>query len=138
MAKFKKGNPGGPGRPRGSRNAANRLLDQVAAEGAEAIVKKMIEAALAGDVRAAEMVLKRAWAQPQGRLVEFDLPPVEEVGDLVPAHAAVVAAVGAGTLTPDEGSAVSTVLEAQRRAIEVVALEQRVRTLEAEMARPPQ
>jgi hypothetical protein len=138
MPRFQKGHPGGPGRPRGSRTAANRLLDQLAADGVEAIVKKMIDAALAGDIRAAELVLKRAWTQPQGRAVELDLPPVKDVSDLVPAHAAVVAAVGAGTITPDEGSAVAAVLEAQRRAIEVVALEQRVRTLEAEMARPPQ
>ncbi|SJZ35826.1 hypothetical protein SAMN02745126_00616 [Enhydrobacter aerosaccus] len=138
MSKFKKGHPGGPGRPRGGRNAANRLLDQLAAEGAEAVVRKMIETALAGDVRAAEMLLKRAWTQPRGRTVEFDLPPVTEAADLVPAHAAVVAAVGAGTLTPEEGSSLTTILEAQRRAIEVVALEQRVQALEAEMARPPQ
>jgi hypothetical protein len=138
MSKFKKGHPGGPGRPRGSRNAGNRLLDSLAAEGAQAIVKKMIETALDGDVRAAEVLLKRAWTPPRGRTVELDLPTVQEAADLVPAHAAVVAAVGEGTLTPEEGSALSSILEAQRRAIEVVALEQRVRQLEAEMSRPPQ
>ena len=30
MPKFEKGHPGGPGRPRGSRNAANVMLDQIA------------------------------------------------------------------------------------------------------------
>lgn len=138
MSKFAKGHSGGPGRPRGSRNAGNRLLDRLAADGAEAVVKKMIETALEGDVRAAEVLLKRAWTQPRGRAVEIELPPVKAAADLVPAHAAVVAAVGAGTLTPEEGSALSSILEAQRRAIEVVALEERVRALEAEMARPPQ
>ena len=35
MPRFEKGNPGGPGRPRGSRNVANIMLDQVAEGPAE-------------------------------------------------------------------------------------------------------
>jgi len=46
MAKFAKGNPG---RPAGSRNAVNRILDQLAIDGAETLVKKMIEIAADGD-----------------------------------------------------------------------------------------
>ena len=46
MAKFAKGNPG---RPAGSRNTVNRILDQLAIDGAETLVKKMIEIAADGD-----------------------------------------------------------------------------------------
>ena len=49
MPKFEKGHPGGPGRPRGSRNAVNLLLDRLAEADAETMVRKMIDAASDGD-----------------------------------------------------------------------------------------
>ena len=134
---FKKGNMGGPGRPIGSRTAANRILDQLAGEGAEAVLKKQIELAQAGDGRAAELVLKRAWAQPRGRSVELDLPPIAEAVDVVAALDRVTSAVASGVLTPEEGAAVGDLLEKQRRAIELSSLEDRVRRLEAELRRKP-
>ncbi len=132
MGKFTKGHSGGPGRPAGSRNAANRVLDALAAEGAEAILRKTIELAQAGDARAAEMVLKRAWPQPKGRVVDLDLPPIEVPADLVRAHAALVTAMGARTITPEEASSVSSVLERQRQAIVTADHEPRIRELEDE------
>jgi hypothetical protein len=132
-----KGNPGGPGRPPGSRTSANRALDRLAAEGAEAVLQKQIELAQAGDQRAAEIVLKRAWAQPRGRLVEFELPPITTVADVVTAMDAVAAAVGRGDLTPEEGACVAEILEKQRRALELVTLEETLRGLEAELLRNP-
>ena len=129
--KFQKGNAAGPGRPLGSRNATHRILDQLAADSAEAILKKQIEIAGEGDPRAADQVLKRAWTAPKGRPIELDLPAIEEPADLVRAHAAVVAAMAARILTPEEAASVSAVLEAQRRAFEVVDLAQRVEQLEA-------
>jgi len=50
---FECGGPGGPGRPQGSRNAASLLLDKLAEGDGEATVKQVIEAAKAGDMRAA-------------------------------------------------------------------------------------
>ena len=133
--KFQKGTAAGPGRPVGSRNATNRLLDQLAAESVEAILKKQIEMAGEGDPRAADQVLKRAWTTPKGRPIELDLPAIEEPADLVRAHAAGVAAMAAHDLTPEEAASVSAVLEAQRRAFEVVDLAQRVEQLEARVHR---
>ncbi len=132
---FQNGNPGGPGRPVGSRTAANRILDRLAADGAEAILKKQIEIASDGDPRAAALVLKQTWTMAKGRPVELDLPAIEEPADLVRAHALVVAAMSAGSLTPEEAAAVASVLEAQRRAFEVVDLAQRVDQLEARVLR---
>ena len=129
---FKKGHPGGPGRPKGSRTAASRILDQLAGEGAEAILRKQIELAQQGDSRAADMVLRRVWSMPRGRPVDVDLPPVETAPDLMRAHAAVMAALAAQTITPEEATSIATALDAQRRAIEVVDLERRVRALEEE------
>ena len=134
---FKKGNSGGPGRPLGSRTAANRILDQLAGAGAEAVLKKQIELAQAGDGRAAELVLKRAWAQPRGRPVELDLPAIVEATDVVAALDRVTSAVASGALTPEEGAAVGDLLDKQRHAIELSSLEDRIRRLEAELRRRP-
>ena len=93
MAKFEKGNPGGPGRPRGSRNAVNLLLDQLAVGSAEALVQKMIDAAAGGDRVAARLVLNRIWSAPKGRAVSVELPEIKTPADLLAAHAAVAAAI---------------------------------------------
>ena len=133
MPKFEKGHPGGPGRPRGSRNVANVLLDQLAIDGAEKMVKKMIEIAADGDRVAARLVLNRIWSAPKGRSVQIDLPPIKSPADLVHAHAAVVASIAAEEITPQDGAALASVLETHRRAFELVAQEERVETLEAEV-----
>ena len=132
MAKFQKGNPG---RPAGSRNAVNRVLDQLAIDGAETLVKKMIEAAADGDRVAARLVLNRIWSSPKGRSVQIALPPIRQPADLVAAHAAVVAAIAAQEITPQDGAALSAVLETHRRAFELVGQEKRVEALEAQVRR---
>ena len=129
MPKFGKGNPGGPGRPRGSRNAMNAILDQLAVEGAETMVKKMIEAAGEGDRVAARLVLNRIWSAPKGRSVAIELPEIRTPADLLAAHAAVVKAIADQTITPQDGAALSSVLETHRRAFELVAQEEKVEEL---------
>jgi hypothetical protein len=74
MPKFEKGHPGGPGRPRGSRNVVNQLLDRMAEGQAETMVAKMIEAASDGDRVAARLVLSRIWSAPKGRPLQVELP----------------------------------------------------------------
>src|SRR5690349_3136420 len=82
---FKPGNPGGPGRPAGSRNAATLLLDKLADEAAGDLLEKMIEAAKGGDMRAAELILSRVWPVRKGRPVSLDLPAIKSAGDVVTA-----------------------------------------------------
>jgi len=135
MPKFEKGNPGGPGRPRGSRNAVNAILDQLAVEGAETMVKKMIEAADGGDRVAARLVLSRIWSAPKGRAVAIELPEIHTPADLLAAHAAVVKAIADQTITPQDGAALASVLETHRRAFELVAQEEKVEALEADVRR---
>ena len=135
MAKFRKGNPGGPGRPVGSRNAINRTLDQLVGDSAETIVRKMIEAASDGDRVAARLVLNRIWSAPRGRPVQIALPEIEQPSDLVAAHAAVMAAIASQEITPQDGAALASVLETHRRAFELVGQEKRVETLETQLRR---
>jgi hypothetical protein len=94
------------------------------------VLRRVVENAKGGDLRAAEVLLRRLWPERKGRPVEVALPPVASAADLVPALAAVVAAMGSGELTPEEAQAVAGVLEAQRKAIETAELEARVAALE--------
>ena len=133
MGKFQKGHPGGPGRPRGSRNSVNMMLDQLAEADAETMVKKMIEHANGGDRVAARMVLNRIWAAPKARALNIELPEIRTPADLLAAHAAVAAAVTAGNITPQDGVALSSMLETHRRAFELIAQEKDVEALEREV-----
>jgi len=131
---FKPGHPGGPGRPAGSRNAATLMLDALADESAREILEKMVEGAKAGDMRAADLILSRAWPVRKGRPVALSIPPIVNAGDIVTALGSVANAMAAGEVTPDEAAAVAGVLELKRRAIETTALEVRVAALEKERA----
>jgi hypothetical protein len=129
---FEPGYPGGPGRPAGSRNKATLALDQIADDAGEAILKTMVEAAKSGDMRAADLVLSRIWPARKSRPIALTLPVIQSASDVVAAVGAVADAVGAGDITPDEGQAVASILEAKRKAIETVDLEARLSALEQE------
>lgn len=129
---FQPGNPGGPGRPEGSRNRATLLLDKMAGDDAEAVLRKQLELAKNGDQRAAEIVLSRVWPARKSRPVSLALPAISTAADVVTALGTVAGAMASGDLTPDEAQAVSAVLEGKRRAIETVELEARITALEQE------
>jgi hypothetical protein len=130
--RFQPGNPGGPGRPAGSRNKATIALDKIADDAGEDILNAMVGAAKGGDMRAADLVLSRIWPARKSRPIALALPAIQSAFDVVAAVGAVADAVGAGDITPDEGQAVASILEAKRRAIETVDLEARLSALEQE------
>jgi Family of unknown function (DUF5681) len=131
---FQPGNPGGPGRPQGSRNAATLALDQLADDAGKAILEKMVEAAKNGDLRAADLVLQRIWPVRKGRPLSLSLPlpVIKTATDVVTALGTVAGLVSAGEVTPDEGAALAAIFESKRRAIETVDLEARLSALEQE------
>ena len=129
---FEPGGPGGPGRPQGSRNKATLALDQIADDAGKAILEIIVEAAKGGDMRAAELVMQRIWPARKSRPIALTLPAIQSASDVVAAVGAVADAVGAGDITPDEGQAVASILEAKRKAIETVDLEARLSALEKE------
>ena len=64
--------------------------------------------------------------------MSLDLPAMETAADIVAGLSEVAAAMANGEITPDEAQAVAAVLEGKRRAVETVALEARIATLEQE------
>ncbi len=130
--RFRSGNPG---RPRGSRHAALVALDHIGEEGAEDVMRAVLDAARGGDMRAADILLRRLWPERKGRPVQFDLPPLVTAADGAQATGAVAAAVASGHLSPEEGQAVAAIVEAHRRAVETVELAERLAQLEQAMER---
>jgi hypothetical protein len=128
---FPKGQSGNPrGKPKGARHKATMLAEKLMQDDVEGIVNAVLTAARGGDMTAARIVLDRIAPARKGRPVEFDLPTIGAPEDLIPTIEAVVSAMAAGELSPDEASAVAAVIEVQRRTIETVDIERRIAALE--------
>jgi hypothetical protein len=97
---------------------------------ADAIVQAVIERAKGGDMVAAKIVLDRIVPIRKGAVVELDLPKVTTSRGVAAAMAALVDAMSAGAITPDEASTISSVLEIRRRAIETQEIDERLKKLE--------
>jgi hypothetical protein len=106
------------------------FAEKLMADDAEGVVRKVIEVAKAGDMTAARLILDRIAPVRRGRPVVFDLPSVGTAADGVAALGAVVLSVASGDLTPEEATAVATVIDIKRRAIETAELETRLRAIE--------
>jgi thioredoxin-like negative regulator of GroEL len=134
--RFERGQSGNPqGRPAGSRNKASILLDKMADDEAEAIQRLVIDAAKTGDLKAAELLLARIWPPRRGRSVRIELAPVQSAAGVSEAMAAVVDAMAAGDITPDEAATITGILEIRRKVIETQELAERISRLERKMER---
>ena len=122
------GNPSG--RPKGARHAALMALDAIGDGAAADVMQAVVDAAKGGDMRGAEILLRRLWPERKGRPLTVDLPSITGAADLPAAVGAVVQAVAAGELTAEEGQAIAAMLEGQRRAIETADLAVRIEALE--------
>ena len=69
MAQFEKGNPGGPGRPIGSRNKAYARYDEIMRESTEEALRSIGAKATKGDLPSARLVFGRLWPRARGQVV---------------------------------------------------------------------
>jgi hypothetical protein len=94
------------GRPPGSRNVSNpknrqlEVAGKAIARNVVQVANVLIQKALEGDVKAADMVLSRAFGK--GRLIKFPMIPIENPGDVKTAIAGFINGVAQGILTVDE------------------------------------
>lgn len=133
--RFPEGISGNPaGRPPGRKNTATLALEALLDGEGEAITRKAIERAKAGDHHALKLVLDRILPMRRGRPVPFELPEVEGAADVTKAHGAVLKACASGTLTPEEGAMIASILDAKRRSIEVEEITRRLAVLEQAQA----
>ena len=122
--------PGNPGKPKGARHKTTVIAEKLMEQDAEAVSRRVIDAAKDGDMTAARLVLERICPVRKGRSVRLELPAIETAGDLSIALSAILGAMGQGEITPEEAAVVASVVEAKRKAIEIVELEARIAALE--------
>jgi Family of unknown function (DUF5681) len=128
---FPKGRSGNPsGKPRGARNRLTILAESILDGEGEALLRKCIESALAGEPTALRLCIERIIPPRRDRPIRFRLPPLHSAQDAPAAMNAVALAVAAGNLTPIEATGMTKLIEGFVRATEAYQLEQRVRALE--------
>ena len=129
--RFQPGQSGNPaGKPRGARHKAVQAMDLLGRNASEEILLAVIQAAKSGDMRAAEIILRRIWPETKGRPVQIDLPAITDAAGVSAALARLTEAAAGGEITTDEASALAGLVESQRKAIETVELESRLTALE--------
>ncbi len=122
---------GNPGKPKGTRHRATRAAEALLDGEAEAVTRRAIELALAGDPTALRLCLERIAPPRRDAPVAFDLPPMDSAADAARAAGAVLEAVAAGELTPSEGAHVMQLVETYTRTLETSDLEARIAALES-------
>jgi hypothetical protein len=123
---------GNAGRPKGARNKATQAVLALLEGEAEALSRKAVEMALAGDTVALRLCLDRLAPPRKDSPVQFPLPRMSSAHDAAQAAGAVLEAVSVGDLTPTEGAQVMGLVDSFRRTLEVTELEKRVAALEGQ------
>ena len=95
---FAKGNPG---KPKGSRHKATQASLALLEGEAEALTRKAVDTALAGDTTALRLCLERIAPVRKDAPVQFALPEMSSAEDAAKAAASVLTAVSDGELTPN-------------------------------------
>jgi hypothetical protein len=138
QSQFQKGQSGNPsGRPRGSRNKTTIAMEELLDGEADAIVRKAVEQAKNGDPVALRLCLERIIPPRRERPISFELPPIQAPTDALKATAALIAAVGAGDITPSEAAELAKLIEGYVKSMEATDLAERIAKLEKMISNEP-
>jgi hypothetical protein len=130
MAQFEKGNPGGPGRPKGSRNKLNRELDQIAEESLPEILRNVAGQAKGGEQWASKLILQLPWRRAGASAEPIDLPEIADPESLSKAQSRLIAALAAGEVSIKEAAVLASMIELHRRAVVTLDQERRLEEIE--------
>lgn len=126
---FKKGQSGNPGgRPKGIKDRRTVFREHLESHSKD-LIKKAVELALAGDVRAMKLCLERIApaVKPRDEPVEIGMLR----GSLTKQGQRIIKAMGLGELSPSEAASMLSALASQTRLVEADELEKRITALEA-------
>jgi hypothetical protein len=112
----------------GSKNRTTLVAEALLKGEEAALVRKAIEMAKAGDGPMLKFLLDRIL--PKERSVLVDLPPMDRASDAVDVLGTIIDAVGTGRITPSEGSALASLVDAFARSVNVADLELRLDNIE--------
>ncbi len=124
--------PGNRGRRPGSKNQRTLILTALANGHQDALFRKGLELALAGNVPMLQFFLSRLL--PRERSIRLDLPKMEFADDAVEVLGAIVRAVSEGSITPGEGADLANLVNSYARAIDTADLVKRMEALEARIS----
>jgi hypothetical protein len=122
--------PGNGGKPKGARHKVTLAIEALLDGEADALTRKAIDLAKAGDMQALKLCMDRLAPPRKDRSIAFDLPPIEAVDDLPKATRAIMDAVSVGDITPSEAAELGKLVDAHVRAIEVSDISKRLEALE--------
>lgn len=132
LTKWKPGESGNPnGRKPGTRNRATVLAMELMEGEISAITRKVLDAAKAGDMTAARMVIERLVPPAREKPLSIELPHSGTAAGISGAQESVLQALAAGDLLPAEANILTSIIENRRKALETQELEQRISALEA-------
>lgn len=97
---------------------------------AQALARKAVELAQAGNVAALKLCLELLSPPRKDRLIGLKLPLMRGAKDVPKTLAAVLNAVVHGRLTPGEGQAMAAMVETYRKGLELTDIEERLQLLE--------
>ena len=129
--RFPKGQSGNPkGKPKGTRNRTTLLAQNLLEGQAEALVEKMVQLALAGDLTCLRVCIERLVPPKRDAPIDIDLPDINATADIPKLFAVLTGKLREGGITPSEARALIDLAEAIRRLFEVTELEKRISALE--------
>jgi hypothetical protein len=133
--RFRKGVSGNPaGMPKGVRHRASQAAEKIFADDLKGIAEVVTREAKAGAPWACRLVVASFLPPPRTRAVQFALPPIRSASDIPLALTQVLGLIADGTLTPQEGSEVASLVDCLRASFEVDQLTARVEALQAQVA----
>ena len=127
------------GRDKGTPNKATAEVRSLALEHGPAAVAELARLSTAAESEAARIsacnaLLERAYGRAApGRPIVLDLPDTSTIEGVTQAVAKVVATAARGEITAAEATDFCTLLESQRRVLELSEVERRLATLEAQL-----
>jgi hypothetical protein len=125
---FPKGNGG---RKPGSKNRTTLVAEVLLKGEEEALVRKAIELAKAGDTQMLKFLLDRIL--PKQRSVNLKLPTMTRADDAIDALGAITNAAADGDIALSEASVFATLIDAYTRAIKVYEHESRLDKIESNL-----
>lgn len=132
--RFKPGQSGNPaGRPKKARNKATVAALALLEGEAQALTRKAIEQAMAGNLVALKLCLERLVPPVKERPVSVEFPNVQDASDLAKFTGTLLAAVGNGDVDPGQAASVARIVETHRSVLELAEIEVRLKKIEEAM-----
>lgn len=126
---FQKGKSGNPaGKPKGAKDKRTELRS-LFEQHREELIQAVIDNAKDGDTAALRICIDRLVAPVRSNPVRIE----NFAGTLTERGEAVMAAIAAGGITAEEGSALMSMLQAQARLVEATTLDERIAALEKQL-----